>query len=544
MKAELEKHGLTMLGVNTPPGNAEAGEFGLACVPGREAEFATLFRKALDYVVAIGGRQIHVLAGKLRPEQRPAGETFRRAISCRPPTSRREQDITLLIEPINARDRPGYFLNRVEHAADVIAKAERKNMRIQFDFYHVQIVGGDLIAPLRGASAGDRPCAGRRGALAPGAGRGRGELPRRARHARPARLCGLRRSRIPAARAAPRRVSAGPGPTASRRNSAGKQALPLSPGCHSGLRMVAECCRLAAAVIANLSACGDVRIRRRPRPARPDEPQRLKDALRKARIDTAERTGVVVDLHDAEVARLELLNEALDPLFAEIPAEVDLFDRGISRGETPRLWIDAIAHVAMGRDKRVYRFVQDTRYGRKVLAETVSIPEMVEAVTKYVAQRLIERERALAETARRSLATPAARLLQRRRRRWRAIRAFVFGLFAGFAALIALALAVPGRALAARQHRPARSRRTPSLRCAARDHLAAPGAGRAVDAIEIVAGGIVLAGRRFRRRRHADRRNARRRSVEPHGLAAMVVAVDHELGAVPREHVAQARRRR
>ena len=62
--------------------------------------------------------------------------------------------------------------------------------------------------------------------------------------------------------------------------------------------------------------------------------------MRKARVDQAERTGVVVDLHDAEVARLELLNEALDPVFAEIPAEVDLFDRGISRGETPRLWID------------------------------------------------------------------------------------------------------------------------------------------------------------------------------------------------------------
>src|SRR5262245_38109915 len=101
---------------------------------------------------------------------------------------------------------------------------------------------------------------------------------------------------------------------------------------------------------------------------RSDEPQRLKEALRKARIDTAERTGVLVDLHDAEVARLELLNEALDPLFAEIPKEVDLFDRGLSRGETPRLWIDAIAHIAMGRDKRVYRFAQDTRFGRKVLA--------------------------------------------------------------------------------------------------------------------------------------------------------------------------------
>src|SRR3954469_25830767 len=128
-------------------------------------------------------------------------------------------------------------------------------------------------------------------------------------------------------------------------------------------------------------------------------PHRLKEALRKARIDSAERTGVVVDLHDAEVARLELLNEALDPLFAELPPEIDLFDRGISRGETPRLWLDAIAHVSMARDKRVYRFVQDTRYGRKVLAESPNISEIAEAVTKYLAQRLIDREHALSDSS-------------------------------------------------------------------------------------------------------------------------------------------------
>jgi hypothetical protein len=180
-------------------------------------------------------------------------------------------------------------------------------------------------------------------------------------------------------------------------------------------------------------------------PAKADEPQRLKDALRRARIDAAERTGVVVDLHDAEVARLELLNEALDPLFSEIPAEVDLFDRGISRGESPRLWIDCIAHVAMGRDKRVYRFLQDTRYGRKVLAENVSIPEIVEAVTRYVAQRMIERERALSETGTSATGDLRRELLFRRRhRQWRAFRAFAFGVFAGLAALVALALLFPG----------------------------------------------------------------------------------------------------
>lgn len=101
-------------------------------------------------------------------------------------------------------------------------------------------------------------------------------------------------------------------------------------------------------------------------------PIRLRDALRKARIEAADRTGVVVDLRDAEVARLEILNEALDPLFAQVPEQIDLFDRGISQGETPRLWIDVVAHVVMGRDKRIYRFVQDTRFGRIVLAESTT----------------------------------------------------------------------------------------------------------------------------------------------------------------------------
>src|SRR5205085_12639548 len=98
----------------------------------------------------------------------------------------------------------------------------------------------------------------------------------------------------------------------------------------------------------------------KPRNDKPKaEAPRLRDALREARIESAERTAVVIDLKDAEVARLELLNEAIDPLFAEIPATVDFFDRGISRGEIPRLWIDMIAYVALDRERRVYRFIQD-----------------------------------------------------------------------------------------------------------------------------------------------------------------------------------------
>ncbi len=170
-------------------------------------------------------------------------------------------------------------------------------------------------------------------------------------------------------------------------------------------------------------------------------PNVLKEAVREARIEAAERSAVVVDLRDAELARLELLNEALDPVFKDIPASVDLFDRGVSKGDVSRLWVDVIAHVAMGRDKRQYRFVQDTRYGRAVLAESYEIPEMVQAVTRYVARRLVERERALTDdVASGQVVADKIAQLERSRRRWRAVLTFVLGLVVGVGALFALAL--------------------------------------------------------------------------------------------------------
>src|SRR5438046_8111217 len=167
--------------------------------------------------------------------------------------------------------------------------------------------------------------------------------------------------------------------------------------------------------------------------ARDMRPTRLRDALRQARIEAADRTGVVVELRDAEVARLEILNEALDPLFAEVPERVDLFDRGVSQGETPRLWIDVVAHVVMGRDKRIYRFVQDTRFGRIVLAESHDAAAIVDAITDYVARRMIEREHALVATP---MVEPVAAEKPRRGGFW----TFVLGFLLGAAALFGLAL--------------------------------------------------------------------------------------------------------
>jgi hypothetical protein len=182
--------------------------------------------------------------------------------------------------------------------------------------------------------------------------------------------------------------------------------------------------------------------RRKPtEPEKPEAPNALKDAVRDARIEAAERSGVVVDLRDAELARLELLNEALDPLFKEIPADVELFDRGVSHGDVPRLWIDVVAHVEMGRDKRQFRFVQDTRYGRAVLAESYETAEIKQAVTRYVARRMVERERALSDDA--PFGQAAAQKMvehEQRRSRLRAFRTFIYGVILGVAALFVFAL--------------------------------------------------------------------------------------------------------
>jgi hypothetical protein len=126
----------------------------------------------------------------------------------------------------------------------------------------------------------------------------------------------------------------------------------------------------------------------------------LKEAVRAARIEAAERSAVVVDLRDAEVARLELLNDALDSLFKEIaPEHLDAFDRGLSAGTTPRLWIDMVAHVAMGRDKRTYRLLQDGVHGRRLIAESSEVEPMAAAITQYVARRVVAREQMIAGMA-------------------------------------------------------------------------------------------------------------------------------------------------
>ncbi|HTR12622.1 MAG TPA: hypothetical protein VMI72_05030 [Roseiarcus sp.] len=129
-----------------------------------------------------------------------------------------------------------------------------------------------------------------------------------------------------------------------------------------------------------------------PSPSTPD----LEAAVRRARTENAERTEAIADLREIEIGRLALLESALKPVVRELPPNVDMFDMALAQGERPRLFIDMVSFVDVGHDRRTYRFFQDTLYGRLLIAESRQIECIVDAVTNYVARRLVEREKTLA----------------------------------------------------------------------------------------------------------------------------------------------------
>ncbi|MDO9410948.1 MAG: TIM barrel protein [Pseudolabrys sp.] len=142
-KAALERNGLRALGINSPMGGE--GAFGLAALPGREADWDASFAQVLDYVTTIGATAVHCLAGKVDPGQRAEAEKVFVENIKRSADLAAAKGIKLYLEPINPRDMPGYFLYQVEHAADIIAKIGKPNVWMQYDLYHVQIVGGDVL---------------------------------------------------------------------------------------------------------------------------------------------------------------------------------------------------------------------------------------------------------------------------------------------------------------------------------------------------------------------------------------------------------------
>jgi hydroxypyruvate isomerase len=137
--AALKETGLTMLGLNTIRGDAGIGENGLCALPDREGEARDAIDQALDYARATGTRAIHVMAGNASGPAAHATFVENLRYACA-----RAGDKTILIEPLNPRNAPGYFLNTTGLAADIIQQVGAPNLRLMFDCYHVQIIEGDV----------------------------------------------------------------------------------------------------------------------------------------------------------------------------------------------------------------------------------------------------------------------------------------------------------------------------------------------------------------------------------------------------------------
>lgn len=144
----LQAAGLAQALFNMPPGDWAAGERGMAALPGREAEFASALDTAILYAKVIGTPLLHMMAG-LAPAADPGAITtfsnnLKRAVD-----RTGEAGIGLVIEPINGRDMPGYFLNDFNRAVDFIGELDAGHLKLQFDIYHRQILHGDVIMALR-----------------------------------------------------------------------------------------------------------------------------------------------------------------------------------------------------------------------------------------------------------------------------------------------------------------------------------------------------------------------------------------------------------
>ena len=150
LASRLREQGLQQALFNAPPGDWAAGDRGIACVPGREAEFKRAIEQALDYAEALQCPRVHVLAGLVPngADRAPLQTLYVRNLAW---AAQRAADagVNLLIEPINRRDMPGYFLNRQDHAHAIVDEVGAPNLQVQMDLYHCQIVEGDLAAKLR-----------------------------------------------------------------------------------------------------------------------------------------------------------------------------------------------------------------------------------------------------------------------------------------------------------------------------------------------------------------------------------------------------------
>ena len=150
IKARLVEHNLTQALFNLPPGNWDAGERGLASLPGREDDFKRALDQAVEYARVIGNKTLHVMAGLIKPGQdRGAHRAVYLKNLAYAAAQAAPEGLTLVIEPINTRDIPGFFLNRQDEAHAICKEVGAANLKVQFDLYHCQIVEGDLAMKMK-----------------------------------------------------------------------------------------------------------------------------------------------------------------------------------------------------------------------------------------------------------------------------------------------------------------------------------------------------------------------------------------------------------
>lgn len=146
--AELQDHGLTQALFNLPPGDWSAGERGLAALPSRSADCLASVEQAMPYARATGVGRLHLMSGLADRNDAEACAAYRKAL-IHAAARLADHGLDLLIEPINPRDMPGYFLNDFAFAADLIAELGLPNLKLQFDIYHRQIIHGDVLTGLK-----------------------------------------------------------------------------------------------------------------------------------------------------------------------------------------------------------------------------------------------------------------------------------------------------------------------------------------------------------------------------------------------------------
>jgi 2-dehydrotetronate isomerase len=142
------KYGMELLGINTVPGNFAAGENGLGALPGREREFQAAVDQSINFCAEAGGKAVHCMAGRVEANDRSQALKVFVANLRTAAAKAGDAGLTVLLEPLNIKDAPGYFYSRASEGVSVLEEVDRPNVKLMFDGYHVGMMGDDVVETL------------------------------------------------------------------------------------------------------------------------------------------------------------------------------------------------------------------------------------------------------------------------------------------------------------------------------------------------------------------------------------------------------------